>query len=179
MFALAWLLACASETPGWSVQHLSVVPDDAGLTGTQTWEFFSTDWSGADDADAFLCAVAHEVTATVVAVPDGCDHCTVAYALTATPMDSTCGDTLTGDPVYRESLAVFAIGDAPPALADVDRHPGAGLGWYMSMDGGATVREYGHAYDAGLDHGGTVEDAAWTVGETYTLWPAFAWELPA
>ncbi len=178
MIALVWFLACASETPGWSVQHLSVVPGDTGLTGTQTWEFFSTDGSGPDDADTFLCAIAQDVTATVVGVPDGCESCSVAYALTATPMDSTCGEALTDDPVYRESLTVFAIGEAPAVLGDVDRHPGAGLGWYMSMDGGATVREYGHAYAAVLDEGGTVEAPAWSAGETYTLWPAFAWELP-
>jgi hypothetical protein len=169
------LLACASDDVAWAVHHASVVPSATGLTGTQTWEFFDARWADTRGADTFVCARAQELAGDVVAAPEGCDGCTVAYALTAAELGGDCEGALAEDRGYLASVTI-GIGDVPAVLADLDPYPGRSLGWYASFDGGP-AEPYGYAYVETLEWQGDLGSPGWVAGQAYTLWPAYAWDL--
>jgi hypothetical protein len=166
---------CASDEPAWAVHHASFIPDATGLSGTQTWEFFTEDWASTGDPDAFACARAQLVTGAVVAALPGCEGCVAAYALDVTELESTCEDALTTDADYVTPRAL-GIGDVPADLEDLDPYPGRSLGWYLSTDG-VELTFYGFAYEEGLDWDGQIGAPGWRTDQTYTLWPAYAWDL--
>ena len=174
---LASLVACGGSDPAWAVHHLTVQPSANGLTGTQVWEFFDSSWGRSHDSGAYLCAIAQDVVGAVVAPPEGCADCVVAYEIVATPLDSDCSEALAANPTYSESITVLGIGSVSADLAPLDRYPDTSMGWYTSLDAGATLADYGFAYDAALDYDGTLGAPGWSDGGTYTLWPAFAWDL--
>jgi hypothetical protein len=101
----------------------------------------------------------------------------VAYEIVAAPLDSDCSESLAANPTYSESITVLGIGSVSADLAPLDRYPDQSMGWYASLDSGATLADYGFAYDAALDYDGTLGAPGWSDGGTYTLWPAFAWDL--
>jgi hypothetical protein len=169
------LLACASDDPTWAVQHASVIPAETGLTGTQTWEFFDAGWAHSGSADAFVCARAQIVDGDVASALPGCDGCVVSYSLGLTELESDCAAPLDGDEAYGTPKAM-AIGVVPDDLTDLDPYPGRSLGWYVSVDG-VELAPFGFAYDEALEWGGTLGAPGWVTGQTYTLWPAYAWDL--
>jgi hypothetical protein len=166
---------CASDSPAWAVQHASVIPAETGLGGTQTWEFFTAKWAKTGSADAYVCGRAQLVGGDVTASLPGCDGCTVAYSVDLEELESDCADPLDSDPAYLTPRA-FGIGDVPEVLADLDPYPGRSLGWFVSLDG-VEMEPYGFAYDEALDWSGDLGAPGWITGQTYTLWPAYAWDL--
>ena len=177
MFALLLVSACASDTPAWAVDVLSAVPTSTGITGTQTWHFFTERWGKAKEDDAFVCARVQTFTGEVTspAAYEGCASCLFSYALTFTEFDSDCDEALATDAAYvlPETLA---IGDVPEDLVDLDPHPGRSLGWYAVFEG-VQLEPYGFAWDDALDWGGDPGPPGWNEGGVYTLSPAYAWEL--
>jgi hypothetical protein len=169
------LAACGSDELVWAVHHGSVIPSETALEGTQTWEFFTAAWAKNGSEDEFGCARTQLVVGAVNAALPGCDGCMAAYALTTEEFDTDCSDPLDTDPAFETPLAI-GIGDVPDDLADLDPYPGRSLGWYISVDG-KNMEPYGFAYDEALDWAGDVGAPGWVAGQTYTLWPAFAWDL--
>lgn len=169
------LAACASDEPVWAVHHASLVPTESGVSGTQTWEFFSEDWAQSGDPDAFVCARAQLVTGVVVAALPGCDGCVAAYDLAFTELESDCEGDLATDAGFATPPTI-GLGDVPGDLDELDPYPGRSVGWYLSTDG-VELTAYGYAYEEVLDWSGDVGAPGWRIGQTYTLWPAFAWDL--
>ncbi len=166
---------CASKEPAWAIQAGAVTPGTAGLQGVQAWSFFTESWGKAKKDAAFVCARSQAVTGTTAAPLPGCVGCTVAYTLTVDEIDSDCDAALAADPSYTLPVAM-AIGPVDEGLADLDPHEGRSLGWYASFDG-VELTSYGLAWDLGLDGAGEAGPPGWNPGQTYTLWPAYAWDL--
>ncbi|MDP2307642.1 MAG: hypothetical protein Q8P18_16585 [Pseudomonadota bacterium] len=175
MYWLFLVAGCASDAPEWAVHHASLIPSETGLSGTQTWEFFSPAWARSGDPDAFVCARAQLVTGAVTAALPGCEGCTVAYTIDVAELESDCAAPLDTDTAYTTPRAI-GLGDVPDALADLDPYPGRSLGWYLSVDG-VEMEAYGFAYDEALDWAGDLGAPGWSTGQAYTLWPAYAWDL--
>ncbi|MFZ5482065.1 MAG: hypothetical protein ACOZNI_35215 [Myxococcota bacterium] len=173
---LLTILACASDDVAWGVHHASVVPSETGLSGTQTWEFFDGQWADSRDEKDFVCARAQTLLGEPVAAPQGCTGCTVAYAVVADELGGDCEGALADDESYLTAVATIGFGDVSDALADLDPYPGRSLGWYASFDG-EKADAYGFAYVEGLDWQGDRGSPGWVPGQTYTLWPAYAWDL--
>ncbi len=174
MLSLLLVFACADPAaPAWAVQHASIVPAANGMTGTQTWEFFSSAWSPESGDDAFICARAQTLAATVTTAP-GCPACRAVYALTVTELDSDCTDSLAKDAAFG-GPDLFAIGEVADDLADADPYPGESFGWAVAY-ADQELTPVGYAYPESLDVGGETP-AGWATDTVYTLWPAVAWEL--
>jgi hypothetical protein len=169
------LAACASDTPAWAVHHAALEPSATGLSGTQTWEFFSADWASSGSADAFTCTRAQLVTGEVSAPLPGCDGCTAAYDLTIAELDTDCPSPFDEDTAYGTPKAI-GLGDIPMDYTDLDPYPGRSVGWYVSVDA-VNAEFYGFAYEESLAWAGDVGAPGWASGQRYTLWPAFAWDL--
>lgn len=174
---LVLLLACGSDAPVWAMNTVSAVPDANGVSGTQTWTFFTDRWGKAKEDDAFVCARAQTFTGVVTSAAqfEGCPTCLVAYDLVYEEMGSDCDDALATDPAYTVP-ETFAIGDVAEDLAALDPQGGESLGWYAVYEGVA-LDAYGFAWDDALDWGGYPGPPGWNEGQAYTLWPAFAWDL--
>ncbi len=174
---LTLLLACGSDAPVWALNTMSVVPTSTGLSGTQTWTFYSGRWGKSKGDDAFVCARAQTYTGVVTSpvLYEGCADCLFAYELTYAELGSDCDEDLAADPAYRlpEVIAVGAVDDS---IADLDPQGGESMGWYAQIEAGAVV-PYGFAWDDALDWGGYPGPPGWNEGQVYTLWPAFAWDL--
>ncbi len=173
--SFALLLGCAPASASWAVQAATVTAGQTGLSGEQAWSFFAKDWGRAKGDGAFVCARSQAVDGTTSAPLPGCAACTAAYRLTVTEIESDCDADLAGDPSYTLPVAI-AIGPVDASLTDIDPHPDQSLGWYASFDG-VKLEPYGLAWDAALDSGGNAGPPGWNPGQTYTLWPAFAWDL--
>lgn len=171
----ALLAGCASDEPVWAVHHASFIPTETGLSGTQTWEFFSEAWAESGAPDAFVCARAQLVTGALVAALPGCDGCVAAYDLTVAELESDCTDDLATNASFVTPPTI-GIGDVPGDLDALDPYPGRSVGWYLSTDG-RELSAYGYGYEETLDWNGEVGAPGWRIDQTYTLWPAFAWDL--
>lgn len=173
---MIFLLACASQDPHWAVNHLSLVPTEKGVEGTQTWEFFEKSWQKHRAEKTFVCVRAQSVTGTVVSPLEGCDDCRVAYTLESTDFDTDCASDVGNDSGFRASLSI-AIGSAIPSdIAALDPYPGQSMAWYLAMDN-ETYEPWGFAYDEALDYDGELGRPGWVSDQYYTLWPAVALEL--
>lgn len=173
---MSWLfllLACADDTPAWVVQHASVIPDETGLTGTQTWEFFSAAWTPEEGDRGYLCARAQTLTATVTTSAE-CPTCRAVYALTVTELGSDCDTELVNDRAYA-GPAVFAIGEVEPSFEVDDPYPGQSFGWAESF-GDDALTDVGYAWPEAFE-AGDASAPGWTPDRPYTLWPAIAWQL--
>ena len=172
---LLLLSACASNDPTWAVEHASVIPGSSSLEGSQTWEFFDSSWSQSGSADAFLCSRAQIVDGAVASALPGCEGCLVAYTLRLAELETDCPAPVDADVAYTTPLAI-GIGAVPDTLTALDPYPGRSLGWYISVDG-TSFEPFGFAFEEELEWAGTLGAPGWITGQTYTLWPAFAWDL--
>jgi hypothetical protein len=170
-----WLMACSSDKAAYAVNVMSVQPDQKGLSGTQTWQFFNSAWARHRLAKNFLCARAQEITGIVIPPPSGCSGCDNAYKLTAEDIDSDCATDEATNPGYKATLYI-AIGKVSSDISDMDPHSGESLGWYLSTDG-EDYEPWGFAYDERLDKGEDPGVVIWSSDGTYTLMPAVALEL--
>ncbi len=170
-------IACASEEAVYAVQHLSVIPSASGLTGTQTWEFFGAGWAEDRSAEHHRCARAQTVTGTLTVPLTGCEGCVASYTIEVAELETDCEGELATSRSYSQVLLNFGVGDVPDDLADIDPYPGRAIGGYLSYDAGTTVEPYGWAYDEALDWSGELGAGGWVPDQTYTLWPAYAWDL--
>lgn len=174
---LLLLLACGSDDVAWAMDTMSVVPTSSGLVGTHTWHFFSSRWGEVKDDGAFVCARAQSFTGTVTspAQYEGCAGCTVSYRLSYDELGSDCPADLAEDPAYSVPTDL-AIGDVPDELTALDPQPDRSMGWYAVLEG-VVLEPYGFAWDDAIDWGGDPGPRGWNQGQTYTLWPAYAWDL--
>lgn len=172
---LLLLFACASDEVVWAVNHASVVPTESGITGTQTWEFFTKKWGKNHSETAFICARAQELTGTLSTSTKGCEGCLAAYSLTIQEIESDCEADLATDPAYATMLA-FGVGDVPADYAEDDPHPGQSMGWYVSFDG-SLLEPMGFVWDEAFDYAGEPGAPGWQNDQVYTFWPAAAWDL--
>lgn len=169
------LVGCAAGSATWAVQDGAVTPSESGLVGEQAWSFFAKNWGQAQGDKAFVCARAQALTGAASAPLPGCASCTVAYTLSVTEIESDCEADLADDPSYTLPVAI-GIGPVDESLASMDPHEGRSLGWYASFDG-ENLEPYGFAWDSALDAGEDAGPPGWNPGQSYTLWPAYAWDL--
>jgi hypothetical protein len=167
------LLACADDTPAWAVQHASVVPTSTGMTGTQTWEFFNSEWKPERGEKDYLCVRAQTVTGTLTTSTD-CPGCRAIWVLAVSELDSDCPDSLVEDASFS-GPDVYAIGEVDASFADDDPYPDRSFGWAAGF-GDGELAPMGWAWPEALELEG---DAApgWALDRPYTLWPAVAWQL--
>ncbi len=176
-----WILltACSGTpddgSPAWALNTATVTPAEDGLTGAHTWSFYSSTWETSQSDDELVCEIVQELTGSVVGAMTGCPSCTATYDVSFVEVVSDCSDGLSADPGL-EALLGFAFGPVPDNVADDDPHPDVSAGWYLTLDD--TVMEgHGFAYPSALDRDEEVSFSGWIVGETYTLSPAYAWQL--
>ena len=174
-YVLSALIGCGSADPDWAVHHLSVTPDRDGISGTQTWEFFSKKWAKNRSEKSHICSRAQLVAGEESEELEGCLGCEAAYVLIVEDLETDCEDSVGTDPGFDSSLPI-AFGNVPEEFSDLDPWPGRSLGWYLSEDG-ATYQPWGFAYVEGLDYEGDRGLPGWIDGQTYTLWPAVALDL--
>lgn len=171
---MLFFFGCASDTVAWAVNHASVVPETSGVSGTQTWEFFTEGWTPDSGDEHYACARAQTLSGSVASSPP-CDECLYLYKLSYEEFGTDCSGDEAEDPSYR-ALVYFGIGDVPEELSADDPHPGKSFGWFVSVDG-ETMEPFGWAWDEAYDYGGDPGPPGWVEGRAYTLWPSVAWEL--
>lgn len=178
---LLLLAACApADVPAWALQHASVTvsPDGATISGTQTWEFYSARWEEGRDQDDHICARAQTITGEALAsLPDGCPGCIGAFSMMVEELDTDCTGEVATDPSYA-GTTLYAIGSVDRSVESLDPYPGDSMGWFVAWST-EDVEPLGFAYNDALDAGEEPEAPGWVVGLTYVLWPAFVWDLAA
>lgn len=179
MLLLLLSLACgkgsSDTTPAWALNEASVVPSASGVEGVQVWTLYSERWERRLDDRYHICTVLQDLRGTVVASYDGCVRCTAMYELTLEELENDCPEGAL-DGLVLDGMVALGIGEIPADLEADDPYPGASLGWFISFDG-ESAEAHGFAYSEALDQGGVGEEGRWRSGETYTLSPAYAWNL--
>jgi hypothetical protein len=183
--------ACAtrpdlSAAPRWAINWAEVTPSASGLEGYQVWEFFVDGWEKEHDESFFKCYIARRLEGEVVRTPEGCEGCTSAYELEFLPYVGagrdasegvSCNAELQDDARFEGPLS-YGVGLLPDDLGGEAPFPGKTSGWYIGWDG-RTVEPFGYAYAKALEEGAQPSGPGWVNGETYVLWPAYAWDLGA
>jgi hypothetical protein len=179
MTALLLLVACSNGystgTAVWALNTATVTPSEDGLAGAHTWTFFNSGWEKSQSEDDLVCEIVQELTGSVVAPMTGCEGCSATYEVAFSQVASDCSEELTGDPGL-DAVIGFAFGPVPGEVAEDNPYPDQAAGWYLSIDG-EVMEGHGFAYAPALDRGEEVQFNGWIVGETFTLAPAYAWEL--
>lgn len=171
------LLGCAPDPGGdvvWAVNYATVTVDAFGIEGQHVWAFYSDGWERSHDEAYHACSMLQTLTGDAIDPIDGCTDCEATYTVETVDLESDCPGTVGAEPAFG-GVAAIGIGSVAGDLADDDPHPGDSLGWYLSFDGVA-AESHGWAYADDLDYGRDVDDG-WVNGQTYTLWPAYAWDL--
>jgi hypothetical protein len=173
---LPLLLGCASEEIHWAVNSMSLEPSSRGVTGTQTWAFFTESWEKNRAEKTFACARTQQVAGDTSTELEGCEGCLASYTLTITEIETDC----TGDEATAKGFAAelqVAVGDVPAELEDLNPQGDRSLGWYLSLDG-ESYEAWGFAYFEELDfENGGRGLPGWTSGQVYSFSPAVALEL--
>ncbi len=169
-----FLLGCAADEIVWAVNHASVVPSSTGFDGTQTWEFFTAEWTPERGDRGFVCARVQRLTGSVAAAP-ACEACDHVYTVLVDDLDSDCKGDAQNDNSFTTPVAI-GVGDVSDELAADTPHPDRSMGWYFSTDG-VEMPAFGWAWDEALDTDGTPGPPGFAADRPYTLWPASAWQL--
>lgn len=173
------LSGCAtSDTPRWALQHASVTmaPDGASISGYQTWEFYREGWEEGRDQEDHLCARVQSIEGDAEpTLPSGCPGCIASFSLTLAELQTDCAGDEADDPSYA-GVTLYAIGSVDNSVTELDPYPGDSMGWYVAWST-EDVDPIGFAYNDALDAGEEPEAAGLVAGLTYTLWPAFVWDL--
>ena len=173
---LVLLLACGGSKVAYAVNLMSLIPDQKGVSGTQTWQFFNSDWANDRSAKNYVCGRTQDITGTVVAPPASCTSCDNAYMLTATEIDTDCEGDEAKEAGYATTLYI-AIGEVSSDISDMNPYPDDAMGWYLPTNG-EDYEAWGFASDEQLDFpDGTPGPSLWTSDRVYTLKPAVALEL--
>jgi hypothetical protein len=167
------LVACASDTPSWAVQHASVLPTSTGMSGTQTWEFFSEAWSPERGDEGYLCARAQTLEGSLT-TSKACAECRAVWVLTVTELDSDCPDELVESARFA-GPDLYAIGDVDEEFLFDDPYPDQSFGWSAGFGDGELV-PMGWAWPEALELEGRAAPG-WSTERPYTLWPGVAWAL--
>lgn len=174
MILLLW--ACASPEVHWAVNSMSLEPDSGGLSGTQTWSFFTEGWEKKRAERTFSCARTQMVEGSTNRELEGCKGCLAAYTLELSEIETDCTGEEGTAKGYASDLQI-AIGDVPASFQDLNPQGDRALGWYLSMDG-EVYEPWGFAWFEGLDfENGGRGLPGWVSGQVYTLTPAVALEL--
>jgi hypothetical protein len=166
-----------STDPTWAINWAEVLPSETGLEDSSyhVWEFFVEGWEKKHKEEYFKCSVGQHIIAEPIACPEGAEGCVAAHQWILDPWQSDCDDTITLDPSFSGPIQV-AVGLLPEDLESDDPYPGWSMGWYLGI-GGEPVQPFGYVYDKLLEDGGTPPSIGWLPGQTYILWPAWAWDL--
>lgn len=167
-------LACSPTAPAWAINHASIVPDATGFAGTQTWEFFSSEWSPEAGDRGYLCARVQRLTGVLAAAP-ACDACDKIYSVTVEEIDGDCSGEVAEEKGYATPVAM-GVGEVADELREDAPHRGRSMGWYFSTDG-EEISAFGWAWDEALDRGDDAGPPGLVADRAYTLWPANAWQL--
>lgn len=172
---LLLLTACASDEISWALNSATLQPDSTGIVGTHVWSFFPERWERKQDEDQRQCFMVQDLTGDVIAELEGCRQCQAMYAVSLSPVESDCPDSITSNPSYT-GLVAFGVGEIHPDIAHLDPFPGDSLGWYLSFDGEIAMAQ-GFVYPQALDQGEEPRVLGWSVDGLYTFSPAYAWDL--
>ena len=180
--ALASLLFCAAgckTTDGpaaWALNYATVQADGDTLAGVHVWEFFAEGWEKKQKEDYYKCSFVQSISGTATSPEvEGCVGCTHFYSVVLTAQDGDCDESLSSDPALG-GLRGFGLGEIEAGFAEEDPFPGGSVGWYISFDG-VTAMFHGFAFPEALERGGSVDPDGWSSGQSYTLWPVYAWAL--
>lgn len=170
------LAACAPDTdPGWAVDELWLEPDGDGVHGFQTWEIYGEAWSRRLAERHYLCAVVVELWGDPVEPGDDCGGCSPAWAVEVALVETDCDPELSERARWLD-LSGVALGPLGLELADDPPWPGMTRGGYAAY-GDTGWLAHGWAYPAGLDSDLPVTEPSWNGQQSFTLVPAWAWEL--
>ena len=158
----------------WALDYATVTPQGGSLDGVHVWEFFSEGWEKKQDAEYYQCAVVQAVTGSSASIPDGCERCTAYYSIALAEESTDCDGSLTSDPALI-GLRGFGIGRVDEDFQADDPYPDDSLGWFISFDG-ISAEFHGFAFPEAVERDGDFLPG-WIDGQTYTLWPAYAWSL--
>ncbi len=179
MMLVSLLMACSAShddgSPAFALNTATLTPAEDGVSGVHTWSFFSAGWEQSQSEDDLVCEIVQELTGSVVAPLTGCQGCTATYGIELVDVVSDCSEGLSADPGLHALLG-FGFGPVPDELAEDDPHPDLSAGWYLTLDD-EVMEGHGFAYPSALDRDEEVTFSGWIVGETYTLSPAYAWQL--
>ncbi len=178
MIALAGLTGC-KDTGGptaWALDYATVTPDASAeaIDGVHTWEFFAEGWEKKQAPEYYQCALVQSLEGALSEIPQDCTGCQYYYSITLLEQDSDCDAGLITDPALA-GLRGFGVGLVPEGFSEEDPYPGQSLGWYLSFDDRSASFQ-GFIFAEGLERGEPTSPG-WSGGETYTLWPAYAWSL--
>jgi len=167
------LVACNSKASGdaaWAVNYATVTPDAFGVSGHHVWVFFQDGWERKRTEDYHLCTLLQTVEGSLIDDLDGCEECVATYEIALTDVEHDCDDELVSSASYR-GIEAFGVGDS----AGDDAPYASAYQWSLSYDGEA-LESHGWAFDEAEDWGSATTDG-WEEDGTYTLWPAYAWDL--
>lgn len=186
---LTLLASCTSEpdladAPRWAINWAEVTPAQSGLEGFQVWELFVDGWEKSHDPAYFKCYIVRSLDGEVTSPPRDCTGCNWAYSLEFEQYNEAAGSATEGTPCDATLQAderflgplSYGIGQLPSDLQEDEPYPGRTTGWYIGWDG-QSADAFGYAYAKALESGGTPKGPGWLNGETYILWPAYAWDL--
>ena len=169
---LPLFIACGGQGDAafWGFQHASVTVSGDDLEGYQIWELYAERWQRKQKEKHHICSLVQTLTGTATEpVLEGCLDCEAVYAVSVDFLETDCDEDIASraDLAGMTRLAIGAVSDE----LEVDSpQPGVSLGWYQSFDN-TTATPHGYAWQDPEP-----VEAVWTDG-TYTLWPAYAWEL--
>ncbi len=179
---LSLLLMACNPKPGgdvaWATNYATVTPSAFGLEGVHVWSFYSEGWDADHDPAYHLCSLLQRLEGEESDLSlEGCSDCESVYELRLDELEHDCEGDLEDridEPAY-EGITAFALGPVPADLSEDDPYPGSSLGWYLSYDDEIALPQ-GWAWAEGLEYEREVEEG-WTTDQSYTLWPAYAWDL--
>ena len=171
--------ACGpADEPAWAFQHGSLVVSDSGeaIEGFQVWEMYAQRWRKKKKEKFHICARVQTVQGEQTSDLEGCAGCLATFVIETEELESDCGKGQGGAEDGFTGMGHFAFGALPKELRDSAPYPGQTMAWYVSWDT-RNAELLGYAWNERLDMGEMVSDAGWVAGESYVLWPAYAWEL--
>lgn len=169
------VLGCRSDgdgSPAWAIDTLTLDPDGQTATALQAWTLHDARWERRATRRALVCSTVVELTLEPGA--SGCEDCDVAYAVVDQRVaDSDCDQATLDAFVLLDRTTAVGVGPLPEALADEAPLADARGGRVRVAD---RWLDHGWAYPTGADTG-EVQAGPWDGVRTFTLQPAWAWDL--
>ncbi len=165
------------DEAAWAFQHGTLVVSESGdaFEGFQVWEMYAKRWRKKKKEKFHICARVQTVQGEQTDDLEGCAGCLSTFVVATEELESDCGNGQ-GRGEGFTGIGHFAFGALPKELRDGAPYPGQTMAWYVSWDT-QNAELLGYAWNERLDMGEPVDDSALVAGESYVLWPAYAWEL--
>jgi hypothetical protein len=156
------------------VQHAEVTISDDGISGYQTWEFYSKRWRRNKAEKFHICARVQALEGTLVEPMQGCQDCDAVYEISLAELETDC-EYEVGTKKSFSAVSHFGLGPLSGELDEQNTHDEAELGWFISWDS-QLLEPMGYAWTVeGEDEGGDT-GVSETV-ESMVFWPGYAWKL--